>query len=144
MIRELKTSVGRLLSGPAPVSGIEDDLKKLCVDVIWNLGAELQYLIDKEKEITREVIHGDIFDGYPPRDRNKFLTQINIICDRLKDGRTVYVHCMGGQGRTGMVLACILNRLESLPPNQALMMTRQHCGGPSNSDQTEFVYDFCR
>lgn len=44
---------------------------------------------------------------------------VATIVDRLKAGRVVYVHCWGGHGRTGTVIAALLVKVYGLTVDQA-------------------------
>ena len=49
-----------------------------------------------------------IEDGNVPPDRKAFAVKIQEICDALRYKRLkVYLHCVGGHGRSGLVAACI-------------------------------------
>ena len=51
-----------------------------------------------------------IVDGSIPGSRAQMTTILNAIDKALDDGKTVYVHCWGGVGRTGTVVGCWLVR----------------------------------
>lgn len=59
---------------------------------------------------------GDLeYRRFPIRDNDvpsvpEMRTILDVIDDALKRGRTVYVHCWGGVGRTGTVIACYMVR----------------------------------
>ena len=59
--------------------------------------------------------------GVPKRDRemDSILARINEL---LQAGRTVYVHCWGGIGRTGTVIACWLGVQHQVDGERALEM----------------------
>jgi protein-tyrosine phosphatase len=61
--------------------------------------------------------------------------------DLLERGVPVYVHCRGGRGRTGCVVACYLIERGAAPP-VALEAVRQWCGhdhSPETEEQRELV-----
>ena len=51
-----------------------------------------------------------IFDLSVPRNPEEMKKILDAIDDALNHGRTVYVHCWGGVGRTGTVVGCWLVR----------------------------------
>lgn len=51
-----------------------------------------------------------IVDGSVPRSPAQMAMVLDVIDDALDRGRTVYVHCWGGVGRTGTVVGCWLVR----------------------------------
>jgi hypothetical protein len=46
-----------------------------------------------------------------PADMPYFYRMISIIIQYLKNGKRVHVQCMGGHGRTGLVLSCVLGKM---------------------------------
>ena len=59
-------------------------------------------------EFRRE--HHPIVDMSVPRRPGEMTAILDAIDDAMADGRTVYVHCWGGIGRTGTVVGCWLVR----------------------------------
>lgn len=43
---------------------------------------------------------------------------------KLREGENVIVHCLGGLGRTGMLIGCVLVEL-GLEPDEAMRVTRE-------------------
>ena len=101
-----------------------------------------------------------IADRQVPRDRQSFARFIvklaDIICSIPPD-ELLYVHCKGGHGRSGVVVAVLLCYMFGLGPNQALeYTTRYHSkrnemrekwrkiGSPQTYQQKSFVYHFCK
>lgn len=70
-------------------------------------------------ELIGAVALEDLFYGGPPRDPTAELElvrrQVDLVLDRLEAGAGVVVHCVGGTGRTGTVLGCVLVRLGHEP-----------------------------
>ncbi|MDG7008989.1 MAG: dual specificity protein phosphatase family protein [Nitrososphaerota archaeon] len=60
----------------------------------------------------------------------------------LKAGRTVAVHCLAGEGRTGCVLSAYLIRTEGLTADQAMAKLRSLKPGFVEPKQEAVVYDF--
>jgi atypical dual specificity phosphatase len=50
---------------------------------------------------------------------------VNFIIEQAKAGKTVLVHCLAGEGRTGCVLAAYLMREKGMSPDEALRSLRE-------------------
>jgi hypothetical protein len=80
----------------------------------------------------------------PPAEMTRVL---NTIDDALASGRTVYVHCWGGVGRTGTVVGCYLARrghtgqqaLDQLDRLRKAMEKAAWRVSPETDEQREFV-----
>jgi protein-tyrosine phosphatase len=84
-------------------------------------------------------------DFAPPSeaDMRRVLATIDELLER---GVPVYVHCRGGRGRTGCVVACYLIE-RGAAPSAALETVRQWCGhdhSPETEEQRELVRSWCR
>ena len=65
-----------------------------------------------------------IRDVSVPRSHKHTASILNAIDRRLADGKTVYVHCWGGVGRTGVIVGCWLAR-HGHPGEDALARLRE-------------------
>lgn len=99
-------------------------------------------------------------DGGIPTDRFNFTIFIYKICDiikKLADGDMIYIHCKGGHGRSGVVVACISCKLFDLTTKQSIDYTTschsnrkvmrdkwRRIGSPQTRSQKQFVYNMCR
>ena len=90
-----------------------------------------------------DFLHLPIVDGSVTAD-----ALVDALCDdliaRIRAGRRLYVHCWGGHGRTGTVVAIILGRMYDITCAQALARTQtlhdvrgdpQNVGSPSTPVQ---------
>ena len=86
---------------------------------------------------------------------SKFIIQISDIILALQPSERVYIHCKGGHGRSGVVVACLLCYIFKLTPKIALEYTSKYhsnrssmrekwrnIGSPQTSHQKRFVYKF--
>ncbi len=66
--------------------------------------------VERAREAGIEVVHFPIRDVATPRksQSDEYAALIERILDLLSDGQTVVVHCRGGLGRTGTVVASVL------------------------------------
>lgn len=107
---------------------------------------------------------GDIYLTYPIKDRcspinlkafHKFITKLI----KYMQTRTIYIHCRGGHGRAGLVVASILSRIQN-NASEALTLTQYYhglreemndkmrkLGSPQTKRQIQFVkkyYDYSK
>ncbi|QHJ74593.1 hypothetical protein VH22019_00029 [Vibrio phage VH2_2019] len=72
-------------------------------------------------------IHFEIKNMGVPRDVEEFKALIIYLADQVLVGRTVYVGCIGGHGRTGLVLAALYYQLTG--DKKAIKIVREtYCG----------------
>lgn len=101
-----------------------------------------------------------ILDMRVPNNWKTFARLIIEICDQLRDlkqGEKIYIHCRGGHGRSGIVVACVLCHYYKMSPIKALKITTnchyrrkemrekwRRIGSPQNKYQKDFVKNFFR
>lgn len=98
---------------------------------------------------------------YPIRDRSvpqdlvrfsQLVLKLSEYIQKLKEGEKIYIHCKGGHGRSGILVACILCYMQNIPPEEALYQTNQchltrknmrdiwrDMGSPQTRQQKRFV-----
>jgi len=118
---------------------------------------------DEEKKITPYKTHYT-YIHYPIPDRrvptnwknfSQFIIKIGTIIKKIKKGEKIYVHCKGGHGRSGIVVACLLCYLYKMTPADALSKTSMYhnhrkemrekwrrMGSPQTRSQKHFVTKF--
>lgn len=97
-----------------------------------------------------------IEDNFVPQDMNafhEFIVWLSFTLDSLRFNEKMYIHCKGGHGRSGMVVACLLcfhyrhtsseaiaetTEAHRLRPELAMKWKTHMC--PSNSIQRLFVH----
>jgi len=127
----------------------------------------VRYFVDltnyNEKHTTRYItkynyLKYPILDHKIPRNWKSFARLIITICNTiksLKEGEKIYIHCRGGHGRSGMVVAAVLCYYYNMDPETSLMNTtnchanRQEMrqkwrdiGSPQGEKQKKFIRDF--
>jgi hypothetical protein len=101
-----------------------------------------------------------IVDRKIPQDWKSFAQLVVKICQvihNLGEGEKVYVHCKGGHGRSGIMVACIFCHYYGLNPDEALRQTSKchsnrpqmrekwrKLGSPQGKRQKDFVHRFFR
>jgi len=147
---------GKCLFGGYPTQCIVDELEAQGVRYFVDLTKQGERKIVPYKT-NYEYINFPIKDHRIPHDNLKFSAFIVSLCKiitELGDSK-LYLHCKGGHGRSGIVVACILCYLYNLTPTEALRKTTQYHskrkdmkerrrkeGSPSNIHQKIFVRRF--
>jgi ribA/ribD-fused uncharacterized protein len=137
------------------------------VKELENVG--VQYFVNLTHSNERKInpYHTDhnyisfpIRDNQVPEDCELFSAFIvklaDIICN-LKEGKLMYIHCKGGHGRSGIVVASLLCHIFGLSPTDALEYTTLYhshrksmrekwrkIGSPQTYKQKEFVHKLCK
>ena len=127
----------------------------------------VRYFVDltfpSEKKIvpyttTYVCIRFPIPDCRAPRDWNAFacfIIRIADIIDRLPKGEKLYLHCKGGHGRAGVVVASLLCHIYGLDPQEGIHQTSishskrsvmrekwRKIGSPQTYPQKRFIHKF--
>ncbi len=100
-----------------------------------------------------------IIDRFIPEDNLIFSRFIYTLCNLislLQEGEKIYIHCKGGHGRSGLVVACVTTKFFDISPNTALKHTTKchsnrtimrdswrRIGSPQTSHQKDFVRSVC-
>ena len=73
--------------------------------------------------------------NFPIRDRSiptdrvafsRLILNVGKIIREIDRGEMIYIHCKGGHGRSGILVACILCYLYRIPPQKALELTTKY------------------
>jgi len=145
------------LFGAYPTQHQIHQLEDWGVDIVVNLTR------DDEKKIRpyttkAKVIQFTIPDRRVPENVREFCALVIHITREIKNGRKVYIHCKGGHGRSGLLVAAILCYLHRITPRQAFVKTSDYHatrpvhstkpkknefwkqkGSPQTTEQREFV-----
>jgi hypothetical protein len=148
----------KAMFGSYPTQANVDILEEEGVRVFVNLTCE------HEKKITPyltkyKYISFPIPDREVPVDSRKFSAFINniiTIIKNLENSDKIYIHCKGGHGRSGLVVACISSKIFEISPKHALRYTtnchsnrktmryKWRCiGSPQTHLQKQYVYNMC-
>ena len=86
----------------------------------------------------------------------KLILQIISIIKNLSPNEKIYIHCKGGHGRCGIVVACLLSYMKKIKPYEAIQLTTYYhniremktkwkrIGSPQTKKQKSFVNRVCR
>jgi protein-tyrosine phosphatase len=101
-------------------------------------------LFNEVKARGSHVLHYPIVDVSVPTNAATFRVLIETIRTHLQAGEHIFVHCKGGLGRTGLVVACLLVRLGH-SAERAVQITRETRKGTIQTpSQERWVYDYAR
>lgn len=133
------------------------ELEKQGVVAFVNLTYDYEKKI-KQYVTTKRYIHFPIHDMQVPKDSivyAKFIMDLTHIIKSLASGERMYIHCKGGHGRSGIVVASILCYMFSLSPQESIDQTTKYhsnrivmrdkwrtIGSPQTYHQKEFIYKF--
>ena len=116
-----------------------------------------------EKRITPYItnyksISFPITDRHVPHNWKEFscfLFYVAFIINSLNNKELIYIHCKGGHGRSGVVVACLMCLMFNMTPENALEHTRishskrsimrdkwRKLGAPQTKHQKRFVHNF--
>ncbi len=102
---------------------------------------------DRDVEDAAVIARHPIVDVSIPTDEEMADT-LDAIDGYLTEGRSVYVHCWGGQGRTGTVIGCWMVRHGLVAPDEAVDVLKRlrrgdlgagHRPSPHTYQQIDFV-----
>uniref|UniRef100_A0A6C0ICM2 Uncharacterized protein n=1 Tax=viral metagenome TaxID=1070528 RepID=A0A6C0ICM2_9ZZZZ len=80
----------------------------------------------------RTYLSFPIMDNHVPKNRRLFLQLVHHIAHRLQNREKVYIHCRGGHGRSGILVASLLCYLNNLAPHHAIQKaTMYHSRRPN-------------
>jgi hypothetical protein len=85
----------------------------------------LPLLLEQARAYDRAVTHRRFsFQDFDVPTHDMMAAALNDIDLALDEGRKVYLHCVGGIGRTGMTVGCYFQR-HGMQPAQALLQMRE-------------------
>lgn len=149
----------RALFGSFPTQEAVTELEKNGVRHFVNLTH------NNERKITPyrtqyNYISFPITDHQVPEDRRLFASFIVKLADiiyGLNKGELIYIHCKGGHGRSGVVVASLLCYIFNMTPTESLEHTTMYhshrksmrekwrkIGSPQTYQQKNFVHQLCK
>jgi len=116
----------KCLFGSYPTQIQIEELEEWGVDIIVNLTKQGEKKI--EPYITsKKLIHFEISDNSVPESKKipQFCSLIIYLVKMINSGKKIYIHCKGGHGRSGVLVACIFCYKYNMKVSQSLYMTNQ-------------------
>jgi len=95
-----------------------------------------------------------IVDVDTPTEYINFYNIVETICNEISRRKKIYIHCKGGHGRSGILVACIFILHLGITAEQALESTNHHHnrrtddmywvsqGSPQTEKQRDYVRNF--
>lgn len=145
----------KALFGSYPNQDSVNELESIGVTYFINLTepSEALKIYDISEKSTR--IDYPIIDRKIPSNKlsfSKFVIKIANIILKLTGNQKIYIHCKGGHGRSGVLVACLLCYIYNLDPHEALLRTTEYhsqrkemrslwrtIGSPQTIQQKNFV-----
>lgn len=147
----------KALFGCYPNQELIKQLENLHVKYIINLTSSNEDKITPYRSDTIIFINYPIKDRYIPEDIQSFsafIVKISNLINNLSSNEKIYIHCKGGHGRSGVVVACLLAYINKISPEKALELTNKYhnnrlkmkdkwrkIGSPQTGKQKKFVYN---
>jgi protein-tyrosine phosphatase len=133
----------------------------------FNIFVDLTYMNETYTDKTplksyTNLLDNQIYIKYPIKDRKtpdniKEFKQFIIKLKELLMNNKIFIHCRGGSGRSGLVVACLLLELYNYSPSEALKLTNKYhsdrkimsdkqrkWGSPQTKSQKMFVYNYSK
>ena len=95
------------------------------------------------RDLGLRYLHEPVRDHSAPSPE-KLQRIVDAMLEEIRRGGKVLVHCAGGVGRTGTVLAAYLIAKKGLKPEDAVNLVRQRRPGSIEPAQEWSVYEFYR
>ena len=92
---------------------------------------------DEENDVTvPNFSHYGIRDMDTAESINRLTNVVSHLADRIYSGESLYIHCWGGKGRSGLVTSCLLGELyETVDADEALERVGEYCQSHQKSRQ---------
>jgi len=146
------------LFGAYPTQHQIQQLEDWGIDIVVNLTKNDEKKIRPYQTRTAKVIQFSIPDRKVPEDVREFCALVIHLTREIKNGKKIYIHCKGGHGRAGLLVAAILCYLHKITPKESFIRTSEYHatrpvhstnpkknefwktkGSPQTKEQREFV-----
>jgi hypothetical protein len=86
-----------------------------------------------------EEVYCAIPDMGIPKNIPRFKKMVTWLCNQLQEGKKVHIGCIGGHGRTGLLLAAIVSQLSG-EKDAIAYVRKNYCGrAVESSEQVKFL-----
>lgn len=149
--------INKALFGSSPTQEIVESLEKMGVRYFVDLTVPNERGIYEYMTRYKKITY-PIKDFGIPIMGVQYITFIKRLCNiinSLQEGEKIYVHCKGGHGRCGVVVASILCMYYRIDSDKSLQLTNNYhkdrktmrekwriIGSPQTFEQKRFVGDF--
>eukprot|EP01125_Pyxidicula_operculata_P019099 TRINITY_DN689_c1_g4_i1.p1 TRINITY_DN689_c1_g4~~TRINITY_DN689_c1_g4_i1.p1 ORF type:complete len:653 (-),score=260.66 TRINITY_DN689_c1_g4_i1:162-2120(-) len=100
------------------------------------------HLIEEVRKRGMEAIHFPIKDKWVPNSMEQLINLVSLIITRLRQAKTVVVHCNGGKGRSGTVVVATLVGLGKTVQEAIDVVRKARSGTIRNPLQIAYVKRF--
>ena len=117
----------KVLFGSYPTTERCKILENNGVNYYVDLTVELEVKIKYDTQFP--ISHFPIIDRKVPTDIFlfcKFLLKLIKLINQLENGNKIYIHCRGGHGRAGLVVACLLCYIYEYTPEKSIELTSKY------------------
>jgi hypothetical protein len=123
------------LFGAYPTQHQISQLENWGVNIIVNLTNDYERKI-KPYTTNANVIHFPIPDHGVPEYTHQFCSLVVDLTKAIKNNKKIYIHCKGGHGRSGILVAAILCYLQGIKPELSFLKTTEyHATRPVHSSK---------
>jgi len=99
-------------------------------------------LLKEVEDKSMESIHFPITDKWIPHSMPKLISLVEVIINKLKESKTVIVHCNGGKGRSGTIVVATLVGLGQKVDNAIKVVRKTRSGTIKNPVQISYLRRF--
>ena len=139
--------------GNYPSQSDINTMEKIGIHYFINLTCEQDRLEKYNVSSKSFQVNLPIFDRNVPNDIFNFTLLILKSVELLHQGQKIYIHCKGGHGRSGILVACILKMYLNVTTDKAIELTTKYhnerngvrekwkrMGSPQTYKQKKFVH----
>jgi len=83
-------------------------------------------LPDRYRQMDFKVTYFPIPDFKVPHDKKETRRLVDSILSDLKEGNNILIHCVAGNGRTGLILACMARKVFGMKGEPAIKWVRKY------------------